>query len=309
MGMTRSIKSRARSLADPRVAGAVVRQMPSIAGALQRSALYWPPRDADQSHSRPLPGTGAPFPVPPPELRADYGTDADGYLASGAEDVAQMRKLLADSGAPAEDAKRILDLGCATGRMIRHLEDLTPQVQVWGCDIWADAIEWCHGHLSPPFYFATTTVAPHLPFADRSFGLVYCGSLFTHIDDLAEAWFCELHRIIRPGGRLVFSVNDRHSAGVVAGHGDPAEAARYAERAGGRANWNAFAGLLASGAGFRRFTAGQAWMASAESGGMAHVLWDPELLCRRLAWGWRCCSITPEAYGHQTLIVLERLEG
>jgi len=39
-----------------------------------------------------------------------------------------------------------------------------------------------------------------LPFEDSSFDLVYCGSVFTHVSDLADAWFLELRRILRKGG-------------------------------------------------------------------------------------------------------------
>ena len=73
-------------------------------------------------------------------------------------------------------------------------------------------------------------MSPHLPFEDRSFGLVYCGSLFTHIDDLAEAWLAELHRVLRPGGRLYFSIHDQHSVRILEGEGDPAAYAGYYER-------------------------------------------------------------------------------
>ena len=48
---------------------------------------------------------------------------------------------------------------------------------------------------------------PHLPFEDRHFGFVYAGSVFTHIDDLADAWFAELRRILRPGGKLFMTVH------------------------------------------------------------------------------------------------------
>jgi SAM-dependent methyltransferase len=217
-----------------------------------------------------------------------------------------MRKILAASGAPIEDAGRILDLGCAGGRMIRHLADLTPQVQVWGCDIWADAVMWCQDNLAPPFWFATTTVVPHLPFADGSFGLAYCGSLFTHIDDLAEAWFLELHRIIRPGGRVLFSVNDRHAVKVFDGDGDPASYPRYWERTGGQQVWEGFTAMIAADPAYQRFRDGDTWKVSMGRDGMAHVMWDTDVLCRRLSYGWKCCSVNPESYGHQTFVLLER---
>jgi SAM-dependent methyltransferase len=303
----KSLKSSMKRVIDPRVSGQVKRSLPRIAPSLQRSALYYPHRQGAIAYSR-SEGTrpdGA-LPVPPREFWAGYGTSPEGYLASGHEDVESMRKLLAGSGAPIEGAGRILDLACAGGRMIRHLTDLTPVLQVWGCDIWADAVEWCHAHLSPPFWFATTTVVPHLPFEEGSFGLAYCGSLFTHIDDLAEAWFLELHRIIRPGGRLLFSINDRHAVTVLEGRGDAASYPRYWERTGGREPWEAFVAGISAEPDFRRFRDGDAWMVSMGRDGASHVMWDADVLCERLAYGWRPCSVTPRAYGHQTVILLER---
>lgn len=55
------------------------------------------------------------------------------------------------------------------------------------------------------------TTAPHLPFEDRTFGLIYAGSVFSHIEDLADAWVLELRRITRPGGHLYLTVHDQES--------------------------------------------------------------------------------------------------
>jgi len=50
----------------------------------------------------------------------------------------------------------------------------------------------------------------HLPFEDSSFDLVYCGSVFTHVSDLADAWFLELRRSYE---RAVMhtSIHDKHT--------------------------------------------------------------------------------------------------
>jgi predicted SAM-dependent methyltransferase len=48
-----------------------------------------------------------------------------------------------------------------------------------------------------------------LPYPDRLFDFVYANSVFTHVPcSLTERWAAELHRIIRPGGFLIFSVMD-----------------------------------------------------------------------------------------------------
>jgi SAM-dependent methyltransferase len=309
--VTQPLKDLLKSAAEPRFTAQLRRSLPGVAAGLQRLGLYCPYDPGASAYSRPaegILGAGLPLPVPPRGLWADYCTSAESYLASGREDCETMRRILGADGTCIQDAGRILDLGCAGGRMIRHLADVAGQAQVWGCDIWAEAITWCQANLAPPFWFATTTVVPHLPFEDRSFGLVYCGSLFTHIDDLAEAWFLELHRILRPGGWLYFSVNDRHAIEVFDGKADSAAYAQYHERTGGRDIWDAFVAACSVDPDYQRFRHGEAWMAAlGRNGNMAHVMWDADVLARHLGYGYRLRSVNPESYGHQTTVLLERI--
>jgi SAM-dependent methyltransferase len=308
-----SFKNFAKDAAHKTFPRPLRRLVPDLAPSLMQFALYWPHDHKAGTYARPVRFAGQletpadQLPVPPPNLWAHYCTTTDSWLRSGQEDTETMRKLLAASGAPIEDAGRILDMGCAAGRMIRHLADLTQQVQVWGTDMWTDPILWCQDHLSPPFYFTVNTVVPHLPFEDRSFGLVYCGSLFTHIDDLVEAWFLELHRIIRPGGRLYFSVNDRHSIDIFDGKGDPGSYERFWERTSGKHEWDQYVISYAQLPGYRRLRDGDAYMVTKGRSMRAQVMWDTDVLCQRLDYGWRPCSVTPEGYGHQTTVLLERL--
>jgi ubiquinone/menaquinone biosynthesis C-methylase UbiE len=122
-----------------------------------------------------------------------------------------MKHILSQSGFLIQPSHRILDFGCGAGRMIRWLGDSVEGCEVWGVDIQSEHIMWCQQHLSPPFKFATVTTAPHLPFEDRYFDLIYCGSVFSHIDDLADACLLELKRILQPGGRLYITVHEKHS--------------------------------------------------------------------------------------------------
>jgi SAM-dependent methyltransferase len=245
----------------------------------------------------------SPFPIPPDPLWADYCTTVETYLQSGLDDTTTMRRLLLDSGAPIEQLGRILELGVAGGRLIRHLVDLVQQQEIWGLDVWASAIIWCKEYLSPPFHFATTTVAPHLPFEDRSFGLVFAGSVWTHIDDLVEAWALEVHRILRPGGRLYFTINDRAAVKVFEGGGLPENRARYVERVRPD-TWSDWLKLLKSHSGYQRFARGDAQMVTMGRSTQAHVMWDVDYLLKRWGPGWSICSVTPEAYGHQTGVLL-----
>lgn len=306
------MSSRAKASAQLRAREFVRHRLPDFASGFMQLGQYWPHEYSAECYSRPTsngavtdPTSG--LPVPPAEFWAHYCTTAESFLASGWEDVETMTRLLTDSGAPVEEAGRILELGCAGGRMLRWLAPLAPDVQLWGTDIWSSAIMWCQDHLSPPCHFATTTTVPHLPFEDRSFGLVYCGSVFTHLDDLADTWFLELHRVLRPGGRLYFSINDRNALRVFDGKADPESYPRYWERAGSKENWDEFVAANEERPDYQRFHRGEAYMVTMGRSLSAHVMWDAEVLCTRLGYGYRKLAITPESYGHQTTVLLERI--
>lgn len=149
------------------------------------------------------------LPVPPQNLWLGYGSTEQEYLDSGKQDVDKMVSILQDANTSImEKSTPILDLGCGGGRMIRHLRPYAKNREIWGLDISAPHISWLKTHLSPPFHFAVNTTIPHLPFSDNYFELVYCGSLFTHIDDLADAWFLEVKRVLSPGGILFCTLHD-----------------------------------------------------------------------------------------------------
>jgi SAM-dependent methyltransferase len=306
--MTSRVKTRAAGKAE----GGLRRLVPRVSPELMQFSLFWP-HDHRSPYARPVENgngpeiAGADLPVPPKDLWAYYCTSAESFLQTGKEDVETMGRLLAESGAPLEQSGRILELGSAGGRLTRWLAPLAPENEVWGADIWSTAVLWCQDHLSPPLNFFTNTMVPSLPFEDRSLGLVYAGSVFTHIDDLVETWFLELHRIIRPGGRLYFTVNDEHAVRVFDGEADPADYPRYHERTGGKENWDGFVAMVNASPEYARFKRGDAYMVTLGRSIRANVLWSSDALCKRLGFGFRVCSVNPEAYGHQTAILLERI--
>lgn len=143
------------------------------------------------------------LPLPPPELWLGYN-----YPRHGRLHVDTMWQVLESGGFVIKSDDRILDLGCGAGRMIRHLAPLARTCEIWGADISSEHILWCQRHLTPTFHFLTNTKTPHLPFADASFRLIYCGSLFTHIDDMARAWLLELRRLLADDGCAYITIHD-----------------------------------------------------------------------------------------------------
>lgn len=229
--------------------------------------------------------------VPPPELWEGYGRTPDEFSNSGRRDVESMLGVLAEAGYAAAPGQRILDFGCAAGRMTRWLADRAADCEVWGVDVSAPHIEWCKENLEPPLHFATTTTLPHLPFEDRYFDLVYCGSVFTHISDLTDAWLLELKRILKPGGYLYATVHDRHSIDVLLE---------------GRANEHLVSTLERYEAENRVLGSDFGMFAIARSSKGGQVFYDIDYLAKRWGRVLEVVGIWPEAYGYQTAVVLMR---
>jgi SAM-dependent methyltransferase len=247
---------------------------------------YKPGQDFALPPSRPAAsGTSAELPVPPEELWLGYN-----YPVHGKAHVGKMLEVVYASGFSFERGDRILDLGCGAGRMIRHLRDLAETCEIWGTDISAEHIYWCKQNLSPPFNFATTTKTPHLPFEDRSFQLVYCGSVFTHIDDLADAWLLELRRILAPEGRLYVTIHDNHTIELLeSGRHDSVGVLRHVRSA------ETYREAKGS---FGMFTVGR------DAG--SQVFYDVEYFSKMVRPMFDILSVTPEAYFYQTAFLLKR---
>jgi SAM-dependent methyltransferase len=96
-------------------------------------------------------------------------------------------------------AGRVLDVGCGTGTMLRHLAKYG---DAEGIDVDAEAIEYCHAR---GLTRVTQGAADSLPFADDAFRLVTALDVVEHVDD-DRAVFRELRRVLRPGGTLLLSV-------------------------------------------------------------------------------------------------------
>jgi SAM-dependent methyltransferase len=240
-----------------------------------------------------------PLPTPPQELWEGYGATIDIFLNSGKIHVAKMNRILESSCFCIKGGNRILDFGCASGRMIRWLFDFAEQCEIWGVDISASHIIWCQQHLSPPFNFSTVTTAPHLPFEDGYFDLIYAGSVFTHIADLADAWLLELKRTLKPGGRLYITVHDKHTADLIMNYPEKV----YDTGNSCPTDFHLRLLLLSF---YKKELIGKVDfdMFTINDGPNAQVFYDIDYLHRRWGQTMNILSVTQEAYGYQTAIVL-----
>jgi SAM-dependent methyltransferase len=238
------------------------------------------------------------LPIPPVELFAGYGVELGPYVSVGRIHAQAMIEVLNRNGFTFGPGQRVLEFGCAAGRMIRCLRPYAEESEIWGVDIRAAHILWCQEHLSPPFRFVTTTTFPHLPFEDNTFDLIYAGSVFTHIADLSDMWLMELRRVLRPGGLLHVSIHDNRAVEVIMSS-PPGDWLHDTEIRRGLLQFDARNSFTTTGYGM--FTTSYAM-------GNAQVFHDVGFV--RSRWGryFEVLEITPEVYAYQAAVTLRKVK-
>jgi arsenite methyltransferase len=128
-----------------------------------------------------------------PKLEALYRT----------RDVLRRRQLVRDAlgAAPGE---RVLDAGCGPGFYVAELlEQVGPVGVVVGVDVSPQMLQAaahrCEGHANVAFHEAPVT---SLPLEDGSFDAALCVQVLEYVSETTTA-LAELHRVLRPGGRVV----------------------------------------------------------------------------------------------------------
>ena len=110
-----------------------------------------------------------------------------------------LRVLDRELGPGLGDDRRVLDVGCGTGTMLGYLARYG---QAEGVDADEQAVRFCRSRGLDRVQHVPNG---SLPFADGSFDLVTALDVIEHIDD-DRGTVQELHRVLRPGGRLLVSV-------------------------------------------------------------------------------------------------------
>ena len=135
-------------------------------------------------------------------LQAEGTYESDTIYGETAE--AELQSFLDRFGirSPAELAgRRILDVGCGSGRLTRNLAEWAPEAQVIGGDR-SEAARIAHRRCAglPNVRVAQFDLyAP--PFPAASFDFIYADGVIPHVPD-AERAVEALDRLLRPGGRM-----------------------------------------------------------------------------------------------------------
>ncbi|MBL8631152.1 MAG: class I SAM-dependent methyltransferase [Rhodospirillaceae bacterium] len=99
--------------------------------------------------------------------------------------------------------KRILDLGCATGRLTLQLKERFPDAEVWGIDVGGPMVRYAHvraADLGIDVHYAQR-LAEDTKFPDNYFDLVTSYILMHEVTlEAAHKITAEAMRVLRPGG-------------------------------------------------------------------------------------------------------------
>jgi SAM-dependent methyltransferase len=100
-----------------------------------------------------------------------------------------------------------LDFGCSSGRVVRVLAAVRPDVRWHGCDPNSGSIAWAAKHLAPVSFFESPQ-RPPLAMEPESLDLIYAISIWTHFDEAPTLdWLREMRRLLRPGGLLLLTTH------------------------------------------------------------------------------------------------------
>ena len=128
-----------------------------------------------------------------------------GNQAALRERERRTRALLAESGWLPLESRRVLEVGCGAGHeLARMLEFGAQPANLAGVDLLADRVALAR-QTYPDLTFSVAN-GEHLDFADASFDIVLCITLFSSIKDqpMASHVAREIERVLKPGGGMLW---------------------------------------------------------------------------------------------------------
>lgn len=104
-------------------------------------------------------------------------------------------------------APRTLEFACGFGRVTRFLVEAVERGQLFVSDLQDDALQFQADHFG--VQTLRSSYSPDAFQPDRSFDVIHCNSLFSHLPDRTfRAWLSRLTALLAPDGILLFTVHD-----------------------------------------------------------------------------------------------------
>lgn len=161
--------------------------------------------------------------VDPPKVN-DYDSFAEAYTAENETNLVnayyERPAMLVLAGDVA--GRRILDAGCGSGPLFAALRDRGAIVS--GFDASAGMLELARRRLGDDADLRVVDLGGPLPYPDDTFDDVVASLVLHYLEDWGPA-LAELRRVLKPGGRLIASVD--HPFAIVTMHHQAGREAQY----------------------------------------------------------------------------------
>lgn len=133
-----------------------------------------------------------------------YKGDGAHYFGVGLDALRSIDEALTKAGLT--EVRRVLDLPCGYGRVMRFLVGRFPTAELTACELDRKAVDFCVRH------FGARPLYSHPDFdtldTNASFDLIWCGSLATHLDaEPTRALLRLFRRALAPGGLVLFTTH------------------------------------------------------------------------------------------------------
>lgn len=130
------------------------------------------------------------------------------YFAAGASARQCVFSALATGRRAPDAVRRILDLPCGHGRVLRFLRRDFPAAEIVACDLDRPGVDYCARTFGAVPVYSDVNLAALT--ALGQFDLIWCGSLLTHLDATRSAEFLRFfQQHLAPRGILVFTLHGR----------------------------------------------------------------------------------------------------
>ena len=132
------------------------------------------------------------------------------YLSDGWRTMSELMPILERLDRPLMKTQSVLEFAAGFGRFTRHLARLLPN-RVSCTDIQPGSVEFLRDQFGVDAFYSAWN--PEEIVYPRQYELIFVLSLFTHLPvERWGTWLKHLHRGLKPGGLLVFSVHNEKAA-------------------------------------------------------------------------------------------------
>lgn len=149
-----------------------------------------------------------------PSTVNDYNSFAEAYTAANETNLVnayyERPAMLALAGNVT--GRRILDAGCGSGLLFAALRDRGATVS--GFDSSAGMLELARQRLGNGADLQVTDLGSRLPYSDDTFDDVVASLVLHYLEDWGPA-LAELRRVLKPGGRLIASVDHPFAVNLI----------------------------------------------------------------------------------------------